>query len=64
MLTVGAPARRDEAPAGDDVEATWRCHHESVFNPARINPRAMRQHMPATCWRNLPRGRRHRRSRA
>ena len=54
VITLGPPARRDQAQAGDDVEATWRSYYESVFNPARVNPRAMRQHMPAKYWRNLP----------
>jgi uracil-DNA glycosylase len=54
VLHVGPPARRDEAPAADQLEAAWRSYYESVFNPARVNPRAMRQHMPAKYWRNLP----------
>ncbi len=27
---------------------------ESTFNPARANPKAMRQHMAKKYWRNLP----------
>ena len=54
VLRLGPPAQRDEAPAGDRFEAAWRSYYESVFNPARVNPRAMRQHMPAKYWRNLP----------
>jgi len=54
VLRVGPPARRDEAPSSDDFEAAWRSYYESVFNPARVNPRAMRQHMPVKYWRNLP----------
>jgi DNA polymerase len=58
VLRIGPPARRDDALReqgdGDRFEAAWRCYYESVFNPARTNPRAMRQHMPAKYWRNLP----------
>lgn len=53
-LIVGPPARREDAPAEDGFEAGWRVYYENVFNPARLNPRAMRQHMPAKYWRNLP----------
>jgi DNA polymerase len=53
-LTVGPPAQRSDAPESDGFEAAWRCYYENVFNPARLNPKAMRQHMPAKYWRNLP----------
>ena len=54
VLRLGPPARQDEAPSGDDMEAAWRSYYESVFNPARVNPRVLRQHMPVKYWRNLP----------
>ncbi len=53
-LTVGPPAERSDAPDTDAFEAAWRCYYENVFNPARLNPKAMRQHMPEKYWRNLP----------
>ncbi len=53
-LTIGPPARPGDAPRSDDFEAAWCCYYENVFNPARLNPKAMRQHMPAKYWRNLP----------
>ena len=53
-LTVGPPAQRSDAPQSDSFEAAWRCYYENVFNPARLNPKAMRQHMPEKYWRNLP----------
>lgn len=53
-LTVGPPAERGAAPRSDVFEEAWRCYYENVFNPARLNPKAMRQHMPAKYWRNLP----------
>ena len=46
MLVFGPPARRDEAPGGDAFEAGWRSYYESVFNPAWVNPAAMRAEMP------------------
>lgn len=53
-LVLGAPATRGDAPAGDAFEAGWTCYYESVFNPARVNPIAMRAQMPRKYWRNLP----------
>jgi DNA polymerase len=46
-----------ERPAGPDddgLEEAWRTYFASVFNPARLNPKAMIQHMPRHYWRNLP----------
>lgn len=53
-LASGPAARRDEAPAGDAMEAAWRGYYESIFNPARVNPATMRGHMPARYWANMP----------
>lgn len=53
-LTKGAAGRRTDVPAEDAFEGAWRAYYESVFNPARVNPGAMRQHMPKKCWRNMP----------
>jgi len=53
-LRVGPPAPRGEVSSSDGIEAAWRSYYESVFNPARVNPRLMRQHMPLKYWRNLP----------
>jgi len=39
---------------GDEIEALWRIYYESMFNPARVNPRAMRHDMPARRWQRLP----------
>jgi DNA polymerase len=45
-----------ERPPGDAdaLEACWRAYYAAVFNPARLNPRLMAQHMPRAYWRNLP----------
>jgi len=53
-LIAGPPARRADAPDGDPLEAAWRSYYESIFNPARVNPKAMLGHMPKKYWRNLP----------
>ena len=53
-LIIGPPARRSDAPDSDAFEAAWRSYYESVFNPARANPTAMRGHMAKKYWRNLP----------
>jgi DNA polymerase len=53
-LTAGEPGRRADVPSDDAFEAAWRGYYESVFNPARVNLAAMRQHMPKKYWRNMP----------
>jgi len=53
-LTEGPPAQKEDAPESDAFEAAWRRYYESTFNPARANPKLMRQHMPQKYWRNLP----------
>src|SRR5918997_2676794 len=53
-LTYGPPARREDAPDEDSFEEGWRGYYESVFNPARVNPAAMRAEMPKKYWRNMP----------
>ncbi len=53
-LTFGPAADRSQAPGKDAWEDSWRGYYESVFNPARINARAMRAEMPKKYWRNLP----------
>jgi DNA polymerase len=54
QLVCGKPGRRSDAPPDDAFEAGWRGYYESVFNPARANPEAMRLHMPKKYWRNMP----------
>jgi probable DNA metabolism protein len=53
-LSFGPGARRSDAPAEDAHEELWRTYYSSIFNPARLKPAAMRQHMPKKYWRNLP----------
>jgi uracil-DNA glycosylase len=53
-LIAGPPATKADAPEGDAFEAAWQSYYESIFNPARVNPKVMRGHMPKKYWRNLP----------
>jgi DNA polymerase len=52
-LVVGPPARREDAVQHDPFENGWSAYYESTFNPARLNVRAMRGHMPKKYWRNM-----------
>lgn len=45
-------ARHAEDPDGE----LWRTYYRHTFNPARVNPDALHQHMPGRFWRNLPEG--------
>lgn len=53
-LVFGPGARRDEAPGADDGEALWLTYYASTFNPARLNPRALDQHLPRRHREHLP----------
>lgn len=54
-LTVGPAALRPEGLDRDDRFAEgWQRYYESTFNPARVNPAAMRAEMPRKYWANLP----------
>lgn len=54
VLSVGAGARKSDAPPADAGEALWIAYYRSVFNPARLNPRALKKGMPVRYWANLP----------
>ena len=56
-LTFGPGGQRAEVPAEDALDEDWRVYYASVFNPARLNPRLMRGHMPKKYWRNMPESR-------
>ncbi len=45
---------KSQAPAEDGLEELWRTYYGSIFNPARMNLRAMRSEMPMRYWKNLP----------
>ena len=53
-LRFGPPGTRADAPGSDAFEAGWTGYYESIFNPARANPKLMRSHMAKKYWHNLP----------
>ncbi len=56
-LEFGAGQTRADAPDYDSEETLWQTYYASIFNPARLNPRMMRQEMPQKYWGNLPEAR-------
>jgi DNA polymerase len=44
----------ETAAPPDDMEDVWRTYFRSVFNPARLNPRAMVRELPSRHWATLP----------
>ncbi|WP_308811775.1 UdgX family uracil-DNA binding protein [Stutzerimonas azotifigens] len=38
-------------------DALWQTYYQSTFNPARLNEKAMRGHMPVRFWQHLPEAR-------
>lgn len=56
-LTFTEGLTRASAPAEDVLEELWRTYYASIFNPARLNGRAMRAEMPMKYWENLPEAR-------
>ncbi len=38
----------------DALEAAWRTYYRSIFNPARLKVKMMKQEMPVRYWKNLP----------
>ncbi len=53
-LLMGDGALQSDAPAEDASESLWQTYYSNIFNPARLNPRMMRQEMPQKYWKNLP----------
>jgi DNA polymerase len=41
----------------DAFTQRWNAYYRSVFNPARLSPKAMLKEMPKRYWRNLPEAR-------
>ncbi|GLK90332.1 TIGR03915 family putative DNA repair protein [Pseudomonas turukhanskensis] len=45
------------AQQADDPDGElWPTYYRHTFNPARVNPGALAQHMPGRFWRHLPEG--------
>ena len=53
-LRYSAGVPRTSAPAADELETLWKTYYGSIFNPARVNLKMMRQEMPARHWNTLP----------
>jgi len=53
-VSITPGVSQSEAPTGDRLEETWRSYYASIFNPARLKVKAMRNEMPKKYWRNLP----------
>lgn len=53
-LAFGPGVPQEQAPQSDELETLWRSYYSSIYNPARLNPEAMRSEMPVRYWRNLP----------
>jgi uracil-DNA glycosylase len=53
-VSITPGVSRSEAPTADRLEETWRSYYASIFNPARLKVKAMRNEMPKKYWRNLP----------
>lgn len=53
-LAMGEGGLRSDAPAEDASETMWQTYYANIFNPARLNPRMMRQEMPQKYWKHLP----------
>ena len=51
-LDPGADSRN--APSSDALEEMWRAYYGAIFNPARLNLKAMIREMPRKYWRNMP----------
>lgn len=53
-LSFGPPATREMAPGGDETEDFWRLYYRSIFNPFRLNVKAMKKELPVRHWPTLP----------
>lgn len=53
-LSYGPGVPRSEAPSGDALEDLWRAYYQSTFNPARVNLKQLRVHMPERRWSTMP----------
>ena len=54
VMRYGAGSDGSGLPQEDAREDDWKVYFTHVFNPARVNPKVMVQHMARHYWRNLP----------
>lgn len=53
-LTFTPGIARNPVESPDELEAAWRTYYRSIFNPARLKVKMMKQEMPTRYWKNLP----------
>ena len=53
-LTFGPGVPASEAPSEDELEELWRAYYASIFNPARVNEKLLRTHVPGRHWATMP----------
>jgi probable DNA metabolism protein len=56
-LVFAAGAPRSAAPSTDELEDMLLTYYRAIFNPARLNLRAMQAEMPVKHWPTLPEAR-------
>ena len=54
QLLYGPGGDKAQVPEEDAAEDLWKEYFSSIFNPARLNAKVMRQHMAPAYWKNLP----------
>ena len=54
LKLVYGPGLEAAPRGGDETEGLWTTYFESIFNPARLNPRAMIRELPVRHWKTLP----------
>ncbi len=52
--SFGPGVPRAQAPEPDELASMWRSYYGAIFNPARLNTRAMKAEMPVRYWENMP----------
>jgi DNA polymerase len=53
-LSFSPGTEKSEVPSEDALADVWRRYYASIFNPARMNLKAMKRQMPVRYWTNLP----------
>jgi DNA polymerase len=53
-ISFSAGAGRESAPSQDGLESLWITYYSSIFNPARLKPKAMQAQLLKRNWKNLP----------
>jgi uracil-DNA glycosylase len=53
-LSFSPGAAVSDAPGGDPLEDLWRAYYASTFNPARVNEKLLRTHIPGRHWATMP----------